>query len=471
MNKFKLTKADMMKIAILLLLSAVVTILNFSTLGIKDSAMLFAATFVLGAAIYLIFKDKKKSILLFVAAFPILVTARKAFYFDFLVFMVTYETIFVTVLFLSDIKNIFRMVRDSFRNRGGISFNFLLLTLIFAFLSLNSSTYSYDPLLSVRHTYISVIVPIMLMLSVISNFRAADLSKLVYALIVMIDLSCLYGFLQVITNGIGPGGLAANRLKITFGFHNINVFAGIVILILPFIFEKILYGKKTKREWMFLLTSMFISLAALFITYTRGAQLAFLVSMVIIIISRKHKLLMIGFGALALIGAKPVLGKILGRGAANGFASSESTVARIESLFTSLKIMLVYPFGTGAGTFKEMYRRYVSEGYQMIPEDFRRNIVVPGYNLEAAHNLWLQIGTELGIITMIVFFIIVINRLYSGLKYFSYNRAALAAIVAYVIFSVLTGVPFEHKGIITSTLVIWMAFGFIDINNRECSGV
>jgi O-antigen ligase len=471
MNKFKLTRADMIKLAVLLVLSAVVTIFNFRTLGIKDSAMLFLATLVLGSAIYLIFRDRKKSILLFVAAFPILVTARKAFYFDFFLFKVTYETIFVTVLFLSDIKNVFRMIGSSFKNKGGISFNFLLLTLIFAFLALNSSTYSYDTFLSIRHAYISVIVPIMLMLSVAANFRAGDLSKLVYALIIMIDLSSLYGFMQVVTNGITPGTLAVNRLRITFGFHNINVFAGIVILILPFIFEKLLYGKKTKREWIFLIASMFISLAALFITYTRGAQLAFLVSMVILIISKKHKKLMVVFGALALVGAKPVLTRILGRGAANGFASSESTVARIESLFTSLKIMLVYPFGTGAGTFAEMYRRYVSEGYQLIPEGFRRNIVVPGYNLEAAHNLWLQIGTELGIISMIVFFIIVINRLYSGLKCFSHNRGAIAAIIAYVIFSVLTGVPFEHKGIITSTLVIWMAFVFIDINNRECSGV
>lgn len=471
MNKFKLTRVDILKLAILFLISAIVTIINFNTLGIKDSGMLFIATAVLGTAIYLVFKDRKKSILLFVAAFPILVTARKAFYLDFMIFKVTYETIFITILFLSDIKNIGRMIRDSFRNRGGISFNFLLLTLIFALFALNSSLFSYDTLLSIRRSYISVIAPIMLMLSVVSNFRAKDLSSLVYALIVMIDLSCLYGFMQIATNGIGPGELAANRLKITFGFHNINVFAGLVILILPFIADKLLYSKKTKREWIFLLASAFISLASLYITYTRGAQLAFLVSMVILIISKKHKKLMIVFGALALIGAKPVLTKILGRGAANGFTSSESTVARIESLFTSTKMMFDYPFGTGAGTYAEMYKRYVTEGYKLIPEDFRRNLVVADYNLEAAHNLWLQIGAELGIVCMIVFFIIVLNRLYSGLKCFELNRAVIAAIVAYVIFSVLTGVPFEHKGIITSTLVIWMAFGFIDINNRECSGV
>jgi O-antigen ligase len=195
--------------------------------------------------------------------------------------------------------------------------------------------------------------------------------------------------------------------------------------------------------------------------------LAFIVSVPVIFISRRYKYLLIGGGLLGIGAANPVISYIVRRGTSTSLYSNESTIARLQSIFTSTEIFKSLPFGVGAGNFAEFYKLFSIKGYLAMPEEFRTKILVASYNLEAAHNLWLQIAVELGIICAVVFMAIVINRLLAAIKSFRYNRPAVGAILAYLVFSVLTGVEFEHKGVITITLVIWLIFGIIEINNRE----
>ena len=63
------------------LLSLSISIIFLKQIGKKDAVMVFAATFLLLLEIYIASIDRKKSILLFILSFPILVTARKICYF------------------------------------------------------------------------------------------------------------------------------------------------------------------------------------------------------------------------------------------------------------------------------------------------------------------------------------------------------------------------------------------------------
>jgi O-antigen ligase len=470
MKALKFIRENILKLFILFALSGIVALLNLRALGLKDTAMLFLATSFLISAVYLAFKDKKKSILLFIVGFPFLVTARKAVYFDFLIFKVTYETIYVTILFLASFKNIKEFLKGVYYSKNKSGFNYFLYTAVFLIFALNSTTYSYSILRSIRYTYISVFVPVMFMLSVAANIKKEDINHIYDVLIIQNTLSCLYGFIQIFSGGISLSRIAAKRHSLTFGFHNVNIFAGLLVLILPIIIERFL-REKDKKVKTAIFVAFGINMLALFITFTRGAWLAFLASVfvvgVIMLYHSKYRKAIWGVVVVGVLAIKPVLSYIVTRGTSTSLAANESTIARLQSLFTSIKIMLTYPFGAGAGTFGEMYKEFSIEGYKSIPFEIRNHMTVASYNMEAAHNLWLQIGTELGIVCAVVFLIIIINRFIAALRNFQGNRAHIGAIVAYLIFSVLTGVEFEHKGIIAAALVIWLIFTLIELSNRE----
>ncbi|HCW04358.1 MAG TPA: hypothetical protein DGK91_07425, partial [Clostridium sp.] len=84
-----------------------------------------------------------------------------------------------------------------------------------------------------------------------------------------------------------------------------------------------------------------------------------------------------------------------------------------------------------------------------MPKSLRDKVVASSNLLEHAHNLWLQIGVEFGIVCLIVFILIVINRIKVIFKDYTFNRGVFTSIVAWVIYSTSTGMEFNHKGVIT----------------------
>lgn len=460
------------KISILIaIISLVLTVVLRGKLeGIKDAVMFFLATAVLCFEMYYAFIDKKKSLLLFIASFAIIVTGRKACNFDFLFFRVTYESIYITFIFLFSFKQVMNSISKYLKGKKTPEFHFIMLTAVFVLFSLNSCIYSKNIFSSLSYTYINIFVPVMFMLSILGNFKKEDIKNLIYALIIGIDLSCLYGFVQVTSNGMSLAKIRTNREMLTFGYHNINIFAGILVLIMPLVVDMILYNfkSKTKNEKIFLGVSMFLNLAALYLTMTRGAWIAFLVSAFIILVSKKYIKLLYGLLVVFLIGSKWIFKYILYRGQMhNDFFQNESMTARLQSIFTSIRILMKYPFGTGGGVFADFYKEFVLKGYMLFPSAVKDKITVATYALESAHNLWMQIAVDFGIVTLLAFLVIVINRVISIVRNYSLNRGNFTAIIVYLIFSILTGAEFEHKGIITGTLIIWLIFAFIQLNGEE----
>ena len=450
------------------LLSLSISIIFLKQIGKKDAVMVFAATFLLLLEIYIASIDRKKSILLFILSFPILVTARKICYFASASIRLNYEIIYITILFILSIKDVKAYLKRSLKKDNTPEFKYITLIALLVIFAINSISFSQNIVMSLSETYMGLIAPIMFMLCVVSIFTKEDRFKIYYMLIGGLNLSCFYGFFQIFANRIPLNEISRNRALITFGYHNINIFAGILTITLPFIMDMILYKDNTKKEKRFLYISMIICLTALVLTFTRGAWMSCAISIFIILISKKYKKILYFLLAISLFLAKPLLSLMITRGGTTvSFFQNESVIARLQSIFTSIRMMVHYPFGIGAGNFESMYKNFAMEGYFAMPQSFRTQITTANYTLENAHNLWLQIGVEFGVVCSIIFFIIVLNRIALLFKNYSENRANFTSIVIFLIYTVLTGMEFNHKGVITETLIVWIIFAIISLNSSE----
>lgn len=462
-------KSKLYTLAVFVVISLVPSIIFFRTLGIKDSAMIFVATFLLAVEIYLIKIDKKKSLLLFIVSFPILVTARKLFYFNFLFIRLNYEALYILLFAILDFKNLMESLKLKFKKVDKLNRGFLLLVSFFVVFALNSSLFSYDLFSSLGYVFIGVIVPVLFFLIIISNFNGGDKKNIFYALILSTNLSCLYGFSQVIMGGLSFSEISSNRSLLTFGYHNVNIFGSNLLFVLPLLLELVFYHKNTKKERLFLYTSLSIFLISAGITFTRGIWLTLPIIFFVVLLSKKYKALIIAFtvGGLAL--AKPVLSFILSRGSSynTSIFTNDSAVSRIQGIFGSFKMISENPFGIGGETFHTMYEKYFMQGFLLMPKSLRDKVVASSNLLEHAHNLWLQIGVEFGIVCLIVFILIVINRIKVIFKDYTFNRGVFTSIVAWVIYSTSTGMEFNHKGVITGTLILWLLFALIYLSGEK----
>lgn len=450
-------------LAVFVMISVIPSIIYLKTLGIKDSAMIFLATLLLLGEIYLIKIDKKKSLLLFIISFPILVTARKIFYFNLLIFRLNYEALYVILLILLDFKNILTNIKEQFKNLGELNTGFLILICFFTVFALNSSLYSYDIISSLGYVFISVIIPILFYFIVIANFNKEDKKDIFFALILSTNFSCLYGFFQIFMGGLSLSEISHNRDVLTFGYHNVNIFGMNLIFVLPLLLELIFYHKNSKKEKIFLLISLFIFLLSAGITFTRGIWLTVPILFFVVLLSKKYKKIIIAFVVAGLALAKPMLSFILSRGSSynTSIFTNDSAVSRMQGVFGSLKMIMENPFGIGGETFHTMYERYFMHGYLLMPESLRNQVVASSNLLEHAHNLWLQIAVEFGLVCIIVFILMVINRMKLIFKDYTYNRGIFASMVGWIIYSTSTGMEFNHKGVITGTLIMWLLFSII----------
>ena len=439
-------------------------IINYKNLSSMDLAMLCGSTFLLLIALGFIYNNEKISVFIFILSLPILVTARKFCYIDFLIFKITYESIYITIFFLFKFKKIISTLKKYYYQKEN---KIIYLVISFGVISLSSIFFSTDVKYSMRLTFLSVVVPIMFFLICLAVLKKEDIKKVYYILILNLNFSCIYGMFQVFRKGISIDSLNKNRALLTFGYHNVNIFAAILITITPLLLELILYKKTFIKEKVFLYSSLIIQIIGLLITFTRGAWLTFILSVFIILISKKYKKYLFVLCGLGLVVMKPVLGFIISRGTGSvTFLKNPSAVSRIQAIFTDFIIMKKYPFGTGMGNFPELYKEFAVQGYMSIPSVLRWKMIVAPYMLEHPHNLFLQIGVDLGIFSMLLFLTIIIVTILKTIKDYNNNRGFLVSIVTFSFMAVMTGSELNHKGVISGTLILFLIIALVEINNR-----
>ena len=121
-----------------------------------------------------------------------------------------------------------------------------------------------------------------------------------------------------------------------------------------------------------------------------------------------------------------MLSFILSRGSSynTSIFTNDSAVSRMQGVFGSLKMIMENLFGIGGETFHTMYEDILCR-YLLMPESLRNQVVASSNLLEHTHNLWLQIAVEFGLVCIIVFILMVINRMKLIFKDYTYNRGYL----------------------------------------------
>ncbi|MGL5353975.1 MAG: O-antigen ligase family protein, partial [Clostridium sp.] len=390
---------DKKKIGLCIIILALTAIFTVTKLGIKDGA-----TFTMSVALIIIMigmsrEDMKKSIYIFIISLPILVTARKLFYLDLGIVRLNFESMMIIYFFLFNYKYIINKIKSAAEIKSVRRFNYYIILFVIA--SYTSCFFSKDILNSIGLNTTSILIPIILMITVVGVFDKVDIKKIVYSLIISINLSCFYGYMQMLSIGTSLSAIKQARDNVTFGYHNTNIFVVIALLIYPLLLNELFYKKNSRKENIFLVISLMIQSVAIALTFSRGAWLSLALVFVAVLFSKKYRVLFIAITIVGVLSASTLLPIIMNRGNSNtgSLLTNQSTTARLQSICTSSEIIKDNIFGVGYGEFNNSDREYAVKGYFDIPEEIRNKMRSPFYTLENAHNFFLHIGVELGSVT------------------------------------------------------------------------
>lgn len=468
-------KKNLFKIVTFTLLVVVCGVLSMNKVGIKDGAT-FTLSVVLTIIIMILAKkDIKKATYLFIMSMPILVTARKLLYADFLILKLNFESILVIYIFIAKYKEILSKIKRLLKENN-ISKKLFYFITFFVVTSLVSSIFSHNFVDSLQLTTTSILIPPLILIIIIGIFEKDDIKNIIYSLIMSINLSCLYGMVQVLGIGLSLNAIKTSREYLTFGYHNVNIFVNIALLVYPLLLSELLYKKNSRNEKIFLIGSLLLQTGSIFITFSRGAWLALAIVAVAIFFSKKYRVIFAIMMIMGVILGNLLLPSILSRGSGNqSFLANTSNTARILSIYTSKEIIENNIYGVGFGNFNKNYRDYVISGYWSINEEERKVMSTPLYTLEHAHNFFLSIAVELGIFSLIAVILIFSERVIKGIRNFNINRAILISIGMFIFIGLTTGIELNHKGVLTNTYILWIIFSLITLqgdekvaNSKEC---
>ncbi|GAA0083816.1 hypothetical protein UT300007_02550 [Clostridium sp. CTA-7] len=457
-------KKSYLKIILLFITTIICGIFSVYKVGVKDGATF---TLSLIITIYIILNGKKnvkQSIYIFITSMPVLVTARKLLYIDFFLMKLNFESIIIIYLFVINYKTITLKIKNIFED-GKKAKTYSYLLIIFIVASYISCIFSDEFFYSFELVTTSVFLPILLGIIVVTIFNKNDLKPLLYSLILSINLSCLYGGMQMIEIGSSISGIKSAREQLTFGYHNLNIFVNVALLVFPLLLNELLYNKSTIKEKLFLIGSILLQSAAIFLTFSRGAWLALGIVTILILFSKRYKYVFLVITLLGMLISPVMIPKIMGRGdSSSHFLENTSNTARLLSIVTSKEVMKDNILGVGYGNFNKYYRNNVEKAYLTIDYDVRKHMVAPLYTMEHAHNFFLNIGVELGIVSLIAIIGIFIQRLKACIKNYNLNRGIFVSLIIFIFIGLTTGIELNHKGVITNTYILWILFSMITLS-------
>lgn len=190
---------------------------------------------------------------------------------------------------------------------------------------------------------------------------------------------------------------------ITSSFAHYNDFGTYLVVVLSLLTALLLLPKMRGLKIYSLITLIILSIAAIFLTFSRGSWIAIIISFVFtaILSGKDSKRLTPVFLIVIAMFLFPVFCERL----LFSFKEGGDT-DRFRYWLAAWKMISDHPFlGMGVGTFMANFSKYL-----------------PGVNISYAHNCYLQIWAETGIFSLISFMVFVIGLVYLGIKKFLISR-------------------------------------------------
>lgn len=261
-----------------------------------------------------------------------------------------------------------------------------------------------------------------------------QINRILNTILIVGGLFGIYGILQY--NGIDFAFWAGNigRQSVFGLFGNVNFFAEYLIVPLP-LAVSLFFAARNRIHKIFLLIGILAIGGSLILTFTRGSYLAIGISSLFMFLLylasrgksfiKEHKKIFIFILALIILVTflfalpnplnKPgtAISKIKSRISISQFTESSSLKRRIAIWkFTVLMIKDHPLLGSGIGTYKYNTLKYQAEFFK---QGENRSLYPHGF-ADKAHNEYLQLWAEIGIVGLGIFIWLIISYFSCGIK-------------------------------------------------------
>jgi len=317
---------------------------------------------------------------------------------------------------------------------------------------------------------------------VITNNICAErqISRILNILLIVGGLFGIYGILQY--NGIDFSFWIRNigRQQVFGLFGNVNYFAEYLIVPLP-IAVSIFFTSRNKLKKILLLIAILAMGTSLLVTFTRSSYLGFGVSLIfmsfLFLISRGKKiikdnkkiliavLVVIFIITFLFVVPNPlnksgtIIYKIKSRISITQLTQSYSINTRIANWkFTTLMIKDHPLLGSGIGTYKYNSLRYQAK---FLDQGQNRSFYPSGF-ADKAHNEYLQLWAELGIVGLGIFIWLIISYFNYGLRFIKkekdyYRQGIIIGLMGAVVAVLVDGIFGFPLHLPATVILFWLA--------------
>jgi len=274
----------------------------------------------------------------------------------------------------------------------------LIFLVISAFLSLLSSYYIETPLNRSFILYITAVIEPVFFYFLLRKALTSEgkIKWLLFSIILAMGIGSIMGFYFMLsTRGNLILFLSTRGGSLGFGFRGTNLYGVAAVLVFPLTFL-FAVNSENKIQRIISVGVMFVMFISAITSFTRGLQIALAIEILILLLfyrsGRKYIYPILGLILIAILAFRQQLLILFMRFSEPGPTVLVSSAgARLEAWIVSLKVFKIYPFGLGGGNFDYAW------------EQFKPIHIIP---MGASHNIFLSVGTEFGVLTMIIFIIL-----------------------------------------------------------------
>ncbi len=407
---------------------------------------------------------------LFLIITPILNLTRFAFDYKLGPLPITAETVFIAALLFAYLVrnhpleegNLADLPSDNtFISRPLLPISLLLISGVISTVLSGDRSYSLGVLSK------GVIEPLILFSLVVGSVKSRRSVELIlYSLFLAAMLGAGYGFYKLLDFGgiKALSSLVHTQTAFSSAYTNPNIFSEVLVLLLPLAIALTFSSSRSLLRRAYVLIASLTMLAALSLTYTRGAWLGFAISLLILLLNRRVRIFFLLIAPIIVIIfiVKPELFRTFLSFFNLKLRSSQLTETvsyeeRLNVWKSALVMMRFYPWGIGSGMFRYFYPKF------MFPYSRRA--------LDAAHSLSLHTGVEMGWLGMISLIWIMIIFLYRSVILYikspvmrEIGLGMIASLIGFIVFTHTTGAQFIQRAYINSPILFFWVIGGLIIN-------
>ncbi len=273
-----------------------------------------------------------------------------------------------------------------------------------------------------------------------------DFTKKIIIAIILSSLSALLvAFIEIREVGFNLINIFLARMRIGFGFHNSNLFGLYSAILFPLYFYVLTNKKYSNMKSIAWISFIVISVLSV-LCFNRGTFLVLIVELFLLYRLKENRKIIYLFALAFIIGAVYFHELILlyvqrflagkNEAAATSAYIDLSALYRIEAWKLGVYLLVLFPVGLGAGGFQYAWEKFgpYSKVYLGTP-----------------HQLFLSVGVDYGILSMMIFIIILGASYYycsllskSQIQYSRIFKYFKISLIGYICYGVTTGGELSH---------------------------